>query len=111
MLSTSPWGCVVRDSFLTLARPKDHFRAFRRQQGRDDGSTIATQRPPRVDDARLDHDAADAVPDARGDERRWRRWFHPRLRRAQVADLKALPVGAFRANAALVYPDYEYAPL
>ena len=24
---------------------------------------------------------------------------------------KALPVGAFRANAALVYPDYEYAPL
>ena len=24
---------------------------------------------------------------------------------------KALPVGAFRANAALVYPEYEYAPL
>ena len=24
---------------------------------------------------------------------------------------KALPVGAFRANAALVYPDYEYAAL
>ena len=24
---------------------------------------------------------------------------------------KALPVGAFRANTALVYPDYEYAPL
>jgi len=83
-------------------KKKEHWRAFRRQMGRKRRHVNSRLRHYRVNIAFVFHAIELGLTTVR-----YCKTAHMR------ADFltKALPVGAFRANAALVYPDYEYAPL